>query len=286
MAVTYNELYLNARRRLREIGVTQDMLEARELVCYAVDKTRSQFLMDRNLYATSDKAERVEELLRQRLTGQPLAHIIGEWEFYGIPLIITPDVLIPRSDTETVAEQAILRAREAGTSCRVLDLCTGSGCIGLAVAKNVPGSRVVLADLSEGAIRIAKQNIRRNNLTASVSCMKADAMEPPSKFIGSFNVIVSNPPYIRAGEREDLDPSVRDFEPWMALDGGEDGLRFYRTIAREWKEVLRPGGWLVFEVGYDQADDVERILMREGFGEISSGRDPNGNWRVVQGMLL
>jgi release factor glutamine methyltransferase len=153
------------------------------------------------------------------------------------------------------------------------------------VGKNVPGCRVVLADWSEGAIRIAKQNIRRNELSSTVSCLKADALSAPSKYIGTFNVIVSNPPYIRRGEMETLDHSVRDFEPHMALDGGEDGLDFYRAIAKNWKQVLRVGGSLLFEVGYDQAENVERILAQEGFSNISSEQDTNGIWRVVQGKL-
>lgn len=285
MATTYNELYLNARRQLRQAGVEEDQLEAQELICFAVNKTKTQFLRDRNLYASQELEDRMKALLARRLEGEPLAYIIGEWEFYGVPLTVNREVLIPRSDTETAAEQAILRARAVPSSCRVLDLCAGSGCIGLAVAKQVPGCRVVLAEVDEGALRVAKQNIRRNELLSTVSAMKADALEPPGKNIGTFNVIVSNPPYIRTGDLAGLDPSVRDYEPMLALDGGEDGLRFYRAISNGWKSVLRPGGSLIFEVGYDQAGDVERILAQEGFSDITSSQDTNGIWRVVQGAL-
>ena len=168
MATTYNNLYLDTRKRLKAAGVEMAQLEARELVCFAADKTREQFFRDLTLYASKEVEDRVEELTRRRLSGEPVAYIIGEWEFYGLPLDISREVLIPRSDTEVLAERAILLTRAAGDGARVLDLCAGSGCVGLAVAANAPDCRVVLADLSEGALRICKQNVRRNQLNARV----------------------------------------------------------------------------------------------------------------------
>lgn len=150
MATTYNNLYLDTRKRLKAAGVEMAQLEARELVCFAADKTREQFFRDLTLYASKEVEDRVEELTRRRLSGEPVAYIIGEWEFYGLPLDISREVLIPRSDTEVLAERAILLTRAAGDGARVLDLCAGSGCVGLAVAANAPDCRVVLADLSEG----------------------------------------------------------------------------------------------------------------------------------------
>lgn len=285
MATTYNNLYLDTRQRLRAAGVEAAQLEAREIVCYASDKTREQFFRDTSLYASEAVEKRVKELAERRLNGEPVAYIIGEWEFYGMPLDISRDVLIPRSDTELLAERAIVLTRAAGEGARVLDLCAGSGCVGLAVAENVPACRAVLADISEAALKICKQNVRRNHLNARVTCVLANAMEPPTSTLWDFDVIACNPPYIRAGDLAGLDISVRDYEPHLALDGGEDGLDFYRAVATKWGNALRLGGSLVFEVGYDQAPDVERIMAEHGFTNITSHQDTQGIWRVVEGVV-
>ena len=285
MATTYNNLYLDTRKRLRSHGVEMAQLEARELVCFAADKTREQFFRDLTLYASKEVEERVEELTRRRLAGEPVAYIIGEWEFYGLPLDISRDVLIPRSDTEVLAERAILLAKAAGEGARVLDLCAGSGCVGLAVAANAPQCRVVLGELSEGALRVCKQNVRRNNLNARVTCVQADATQAPAASLWDFDVIACNPPYIPHKDLPDLDVSVRDYEPWGALDGGLDGLDFYRAIAQRWGTALRLGGSLVFEVGIGQAPDVEQIMAQNGFENIVTHQDTQGIWRVVEGTV-
>lgn len=283
MATTYNNLYLDTRARLKRAGIEAAQLEARELVCYAADKSREQLYRDMHLYVSAELEKRVDDLVQRRLAGEPVAYIIGEWEFYGLPLDISRDVLIPRSDTELLAERGIARAREAGEGARVLDLCAGSGCVGLAVAANVPACRVVLGELSEGALRTCKQNVRRNQLNARVTCMSVDALEAPSPTLWDFDVIVCNPPYIPSGDIAGLDVSVKDYEPHMALDGGEDGLDFYRTIAAKWKSALRLGGALCFEVGMGQAPDVEEILALNGYENIQTAQDTQGIWRVVEG---
>ena len=283
MATTYNNLYLDTRKRLKAAGVEMAQLEARELVCFAADKTREQFFRDLTLYASKEVEDRVEELTRRRLSGEPVAYIIGEWEFYGLPLDISREVLIPRSDTEVLAERAILLTRAAGDGARVLDLCAGSGCVGLAVAANAPDCRVVLADLSEGALRICKQNVRRNQLNARVTCVQADAMTAPAPALWDFDVSACNPPYIPHGDLANLDVSVRDYEPWGALDGGEDGLDFYRAVSARWGTALRLGGTLIFEVGIGQAPDVEQIMAQNGFENIVTHQDTRGIWRVVEG---
>ena len=285
MAATYNNLYLDARKRLREAGVEGAQLEARELVCCAAGKSREQFYRDMALYASDPVEEKLAELLERRLAGEPVAYLIGEWEFYGLGLDITPDVLIPRMDTEVLAERAILLARAAGEGARVLDLCAGSGCVGLAVAANVPGCRVVLADVSEAALRLCKQNVRRNELNARVTCVQADALEPPDAALWDFDVIACNPPYIPTGDIAELDVSVRDYEPRSALDGGADGLDFYRAIAARWGAALRLGGALLFEVGIGQAGDVGAILAQNQFEQIQTFQDPQGIGRGVEGVL-
>lgn len=285
MATTYNNLYLDARQRLRRAGIDSAQLEAREIVCFAADKSREQFLRDMSLYASDQVERRVEALVQRRLDGEPVAYIIGEWEFYGLALDISRDVLIPRMDTEVLAERAILLARESGKEARVLDLCAGSGCVGLAVAANVPESRVVLADVSEGALKVCKQNIRRNDLNARVTAVLADAREAPSSTLWDFDVIACNPPYIPTGDIPGLDNSVRDYEPRLALDGGTDGLDFYRAIAQKWGAAIRLGGALAFEVGAGQAPEVELILGEFGYTDIQTFPDTQGIWRVVQGTV-
>ena len=283
MATTYNDLYLDTRNILRKAGVEMAQLEARELVCYAADKSREQFSRDMWLYASSTVEQRVKDLVARRLAGEPVAYIIGEWEFYGLTLDITRDVLIPRTDTEILAGRAIELAKAAGEGARVLDLCAGSGCIGLAVAQNAPNCRVVLADLSEAALRICKSNVRRCGLNARVTCVLADALEPPAASLWDFDIIVCNPPYIPSGDIPGLDVSVREYEPWSALDGGEDGLKFYRAIASRWNSALRLGGSLLFEVGINQAPDVEMILAEHGYENIRTTPDTAGIWRMVEG---
>lgn len=285
MATTYNNLYLDTRNRLRRAGVTQAQTEAREIVCYAADKTREQFYRDMSLYATSELERRVEALVQRRLAGEPVAYIVGEWEFYGLSLDVSRDVLIPRVDTEVLAQRAIEKAKAAGEGGRVLDLCAGSGCVGLAVAANAPNCRVVLADLSEDALRLCKQNVRRNGLNARVTCVSADAMEPPASMLWDFDVIACNPPYIPTGDIEGLDVSVKDYEPLMALDGGVDGLDFYRFIASKWKSAIRLGGTLAFEVGIDQAEAVAQIMADNGFENIVTTEDTAGIPRVVEGTI-
>ena len=285
MATTYNNLYLDTRQRLREAGVEGAQLEARELLCHAAGKNREQFYRDMALYAPDPVEEKLAALVERRLAGEPVAYLIGEWEFYGLTLDVTPDVLIPRMDTEVLAERAILLARAAGEGARVLDLCAGSGCVGLAVAANVPTCRGVLADVSEAALKICKGNVRRNELNARVTCVQADALQKPDAALWDFDVIACNPPYIPTGDLAGLDVSVRDYEPRSALDGGADGLDFYRAIAAQWGSALRLGGSLLFEVGINQAMDVAALLERSGFEDIQSTQDTQGIPRVVEGVV-
>nr|WP_326186305.1 peptide chain release factor N(5)-glutamine methyltransferase [uncultured Oscillibacter sp.] len=284
MATTYNNLYLDIRQQLRKAGIEAATLEARELVCFGTGKTREELARDGRLYASPELECRVRELVDRHLAGEPVAYLIGEWEFYGLPLDISSDVLIPRPDTEVLAEQAIGYVKTLG-DCRVLDLCAGSGCIGLAVAAQASQARVVLGEWSDAALKICRQNIRRNGLTARVVPMQTDARVKPEKALGEFHCIVCNPPYIPHGDIAGLDSSVRDYEPHLALDGGEDGLDFYRAISEKWRTALAPGGRLYFEVGVGQADSVLRIMRGQGFGDIQIVKDLHDIPRVVFGTL-
>lgn len=285
MAITYNDLYLDIRRQLRLAGAAASTLEARELVCFGTGKTKEQLSADGRLYASPEVERRVRDLVDRHLKGEPVAYLIGEWEFYGLPLDISRDVLIPRPDTEVLAGEAIEYLKGRMGEQRVLDLCAGSGCIGLAVASQVPSARVVLGEYSDAALKICRQNIRRNGLSGRVVPVQVDAREKPERTLGEFQCIISNPPYIPKADIDTLDTSVKDYEPHMALDGGEDGLDFYRSIAQKWKEALLPGGRLYFEVGIGQADEVLRIMRREGFGDIQIVKDLNDIPRVVFGTL-
>ena len=283
MADTYNNLYLDARRDLRRAGVEQAQLEARELLCFAADKTREQFLRDLQLYVSDAVCARFRELMKRRLAGEPVAYIIGEWEFYGLTLDVCRDVLIPRPDTETVAERGMEFLKGKEGPIRVLDLCAGSGCIGLALASQFPDAVVVLADWSEDALRVCRQNIRRCGMSGRVSAAYVNALENPPVLLSEFDLIISNPPYIPTGDLAGLNVSVRDYEPAMALDGGADGLDFYRAIAKKWKNALNPGGKLIFEIGYDQAEPVAAILEENGYGSVQTMKDPGDHWRVAEG---
>ena len=284
MAITYNDLYLDVRQRLRESGVEASTLEARELVCFGTGKSREELQRDSRLYASPEREAQVRRLVERRMAGEPVAYLIGEWEFYGLPLDISQDVLIPRADTEVLAEQAIAYIQTQG-DCRVLDLCAGSGCVGLAIASQSPQAWVVLGELDDSALKICRQNIRRNSLSARVMPIQADARKKPPRSLGEFQCIVSNPPYIPSGDIAGLENSVRDYEPHLALDGGTDGLDFYRSITEQWKEALLPGGRLYFEVGIGQADPVLRLMRSQGFGDLQVIKDHNQIPRVVLGTL-
>jgi len=284
METTYNNLYMDIRQELHRSGIDAATLEARELVAFAAGKTRQELLRDSRLYVPQDVEERARALMRRHLAGEPLAYLIGEWSFCGMDLDVNESVLIPRTDTEVLAEQAIGFVKTLDEP-RVLDLCAGSGCVGLAVAKFCPGSHVVLGELMEDALRVCRQNIRRCGLTAQVMPWQVNALDGPPPRFGEFDCIVSNPPYIPDGDIAGLDVSVRDYEPMTALKGGDDGLDFYRAISDKWRTALHPGSRLYFEVGIGQADDVLRIMRAQGFGDIEVVPDTAGIPRVVYGTL-
>lgn len=282
MVKQYGELYLDTRRALLATEDAQQAgFMARSLLCHVSGKSQEAILADRELYASEKVVEAVEAGLRRLLDGEPLAYVLGEWEFYGLPLHVTPDVLIPRDDTCAVTELAIRQGLFLDQDPRILDLCCGSGCIGLAIASRVKDARVTLADLSKNALGIAKENTARNKLSGRVRCVQADALQPPAPFLGKFDMIVSNPPYVTGAEMEQLPRSVRDFEPRMALYGGEDGLDFYRAIARNYAAAFKPGGYLCLEFGMGQGSAVCRILEENGYTILERTRDYNDRERAV-----
>ena len=282
MVKKLSELYLDARRALMASEDQQSAsLLARNLLCHFSGKTQEQFLAEREMYASEAVCKAVEDAVHSVLEGEPLAYILGEWDFYGMRLHISRDVLIPRDDTCAVTALAIKKALYLGRDPRILDLCTGSGCIGLALAHRVKDARITLADVSPEALAVAKKNVLSQKLSARVSCVQCDALAEPAPFLGKFDLIVSNPPYITGQEMLELDRSVKDFEPHLALYGGEDGLDFYRSIASKYGSALKPGGYLCFEFGMGQGDAVCAILEENGYIILERSRDYNDRERAV-----
>ena len=282
MVKTYGDLYLDTRRALLNSEDAQAAgIVARMLICHVSGKSQADFLACREMYAPENIIREVEAGLGRLLQGEPIAYILGQWEFYGLPLHVSPDVLIPRDDTCAVAELAIKHALFLNQDPRILDICCGSGCIGLAVASRVKDAKVTLADLSREALAVAKENVALNKLSGRVRCVQADALGTPSAFLGKFDLIVSNPPYITAEDMQALPPSVKNYEPHMALFGGEDGLDFYRSLASNYRGALKPGGYMAFEFGEGQGDDVCTILEENGYTILERTRDYNGRERAV-----
>ena len=283
---TYNDVYLTARRKLRAMGITAHDMEARLIVAYAAGKTKEELIKSGRLYISdSSLIDTVDEIIKRRLQGEPIAYIVGEWEFFGLPIAVNDSVIIPRTDTEVLVEHAIRFLKYHRVESRVLDLCTGSGCVGLAIAANVPSCRIVLVDNSERALSLCRTNMLKNRLTRNVTAIEADVKEPPPSLLGLFDMIVSNPPYIPRDDINSLDHSVSSYEPIKALDGGHDGLDFFRAISESWKTTLKDNGILMFECGIGQALDVREIMMNSGFKDIRVIPDLEGIDRVVAGNL-
>ena len=282
MVKKYIDLVLDTRKALlaQEDMEIADMW-AKHLVAHVSGKNVHSLLLDRDGYATDEVCRAVQKGLDRLLAGEPLAYVLGEWEFYGLKLMVSPDVLIPRDDTVAVAQLAISQGLFLDQDPRILDLCCGSGCIGLALASRVKDAKVTLADLSDKALKVAKKNVELNHMTGRVRCFQADATKPAPAFLGKFDMIISNPPYITGQEMQELPRSVADFEPHMALYGGEDGLDFYRAIAENYTPALKPGGYLALEFGMGQGDDVCRILAEKGYTILERTRDYNDRERAV-----
>lgn len=282
MVKKYGELYMDARRLLMQTEDQQTAsLLARNLLCHVSGKSQESILTDRDLYASEKICADMEAATARVAAGEPLAYVLEEWDFYGMRLYVNSNVLIPRDDTCAVTELAIRKSLFLEQSPRILDLCTGSGCIGLAIANRVKDARVTLADISRDALAVAKRNITGQKLSARVSCVQANALEPAAPFLGKFDLIVSNPPYITAQEMTELPPSVKDFEPHLALAGGEDGLDFYRSIVKNYTAALKPGGYLCFEFGMGQGNDVCDILVSHGYTIEERVKDYNERERAV-----
>lgn len=282
MVKKIQDLYLEARRAFmtQEDSQTAGLL-ARNLLCHITGKTNEQILTDRDMYAGEQICCAMSEAVNRVLSGEPLAYVLGHWEFFGLHIYVTKDVLIPRDDTCAVTELAIKQILFLGETPRILDLCTGSGCIGIAIASRVKDAKVTCADISKEALAVAKKNVTINKLTGRVSCVQANALETASSFLGKFDLIVSNPPYVTTDEMEQLPNGVKNYEPHLALHGGKDGLDFYRSIVQNYSAALKPNGYLCFEFGMGQGDNVCEILENNGYTILEQARDYNDRERAV-----
>jgi len=286
MAKTYNDIYIETRRTLREAGVEAYSAEARLIVAQAAGKTVAELLRDLTLYPGTGFDETVQAMLDRRLAGEPVAYITGGWEFFGVPLDITRDVLIPRSDTEILAEAAVELFRGRWGTPRILDLCAGSGCVGISLAAHMPGATVILVDNDRKALSLCRKNVQKNRLDTRVMCVEADVTKKPPMLLGKFDLITCNAPYVPTAEIETLDASVKDYEPYQALDGGEDGLDIIRPVISLWKSVLKDNGSIMLEIGEGQSETVQALLTEAGFTSVGALRDPGGTDRVIVGRLV
>ncbi|MBQ2273890.1 MAG: peptide chain release factor N(5)-glutamine methyltransferase [Clostridia bacterium] len=250
-----------AQKKLAEAGIESALFEARQIAAF--------------LGNTSE--EELDAVLKRRIDGEPLQYILGEWEFYDLPFYVGEGVLIPRPDTETLAEFAIDRAGTRETVC--MDLCSGSGCLAITLDKHSVNATVYAMELSDKAFEYLKKNIERN--ASSVRAVKGDVLEDD---FGEFDLIISNPPFIKTADLDTLQKEVKR-EPQMALDGGDDGLVFYRKIAEKWVPHLKSGGTLAVEIGIGQGDDVKAIFKAAGLKNIGSRNDLSGIERVIFGTL-
>ena len=284
---TYNDIYLRVRKELKYAGIEASEFEARQIVAHCANRSREELLTVGKIFASDiGIKKKIEESLERRLDGEPLAYILGEWEFFSLPLIVNENVLIPRIDTELLAQEAINILKRKVWKTRVLDLCCGSGCIGLAISANVPSSRIVMIDSSEKALAVCRQNMIKTNLSRNITAMDADVLVKPPVILGEFDLIVSNPPYIPSEDIESLDSSVKDYEPKIALDGGEDGLDFFHAIIGNWRKLLKSGGHMALECGENQSAAVRYIMKQNEFSDIKTYKDTLGIERVITGRIM
>ena len=287
--MTLRQLLEEGREELKKAGVTDWALDARYLLMAAFDLDLASLLVkqERQILPggeSEEKIHRYRQMIGRRAERIPLQQILGEQEFMGFPFQVNEHVLTPRQDTETLVE-LVLRERP-DPSQSVLDLCTGSGCIALSLARLGGYRRVWASDLSEEALKVAEQNAKGlleelEESKADFRLLKSDLFEGIPKE-ERFDILTSNPPYIPTEVIEGLEPEVRDHEPRMALDGDEDGLKFYRILAGEAGGFLNPGGAIYLEIGWDQGAKVEELLRQAGFQEIRTVKDLAGKDRVVR----
>lgn len=271
------EVYTEGKNRLQKAGVQSYEFDARQLLFFVFSIDANQYLLNQSMPFGEEEEKKVNsyfEAIQKRSEKIPLQYITGEQNFCGLDFYVNENVLIPRLDTEILVEK-ILEYEEPGQ--RVMDMCTGSGCIAITLQK-LGGFQVMAVDISEEALTLARKNAQRNQ--AQVTFFQSNMFEQLSN-TSKVDVIVSNPPYIESKVVDELDDEVKKYEPRLALDGMEDGLHFYRILAREGKRFLNEGGRLYVEIGFDQAEAVKELFGAQGFLDIQVYKDLAGLDRVV-----
>jgi release factor glutamine methyltransferase len=280
MGLNLVQAWKGAKARLEAAGLAGPVIDARLLVEAAADATRTDIVTDPHRPLTPAQEATLEAYLARRERREPVSHILGRKAFWKIMLSVTPDVLTPRPDTETVVE-LVLRDFPEHASWSVLDLGVGSGAILLAILAERPAARGLGIDVSEEALAVARENAANLGLAGRLALLRGDWTEGLAE--ASFDLVVSNPPYIASHVIEELEPEVRDYEPRVALEGGADGLDHYRRLAPEILRVLKPGGRFAVEIGYDQKNAVEALFREAGAADVRTVRDLGDRDRVVAG---
>lgn len=276
--MTYQEAVKNGEKILNLANISDAKVDAWMLFEMACKVDRNFYYLHMDEDITAEQQKEYEIALKKRAEHIPLQYITGEQEFMGLKFKVNSNVLIPRQDTEVLVEEALKRIQPG---MRVLDMCTGSGCIAVSIAKNVPHIEMHAVDISKQALNVAKDNAKLNEV--SVEFERSDLFDHVA---GKYDVIVSNPPYIPTYEIPKLMPEVGSFEPVEALDGKEDGLYFYRKIIAECKDYLNPDGMIFFEIGYEQGADVSALLQEAGFSQVAVVKDLAHLDRVVFGKMI
>ena len=268
-------------------GIDAPRLNAERLLGEVLGLTRIDLYLNHDRPVTPQELARYRELVRRRAAGEPLQHLLGEVEFYGRPFKVRPGVFIPRPETELLVETAVSLLRDERKSLvapTALEIGCGTGVVGVTLALELPRLRVWCSDVSPEAVALTRRNARLLGADARLTAAVGELDAPfPRELRGRVDLLVSNPPYVRSGEIPGLQPEVRDHDPRAALDGGEDGLRFYRAIASRLGRWLRPGGAVAVEIGADQGDAVREILAAAGIRDPQVRRDYNDLPRIVSG---
>lgn len=281
MAYTLSEIYRKGRETLENAGVPDADFDSLCLMESIFGADRTALILHGDRPAGSEECRRFFSAIDERCTGRPLQYIVGKWNFMGFDFLVGEGVLIPRDDTEVACEAALELAQKMERP-RIIDLCSGSGAIAITLAKLIPDADVTALELSDTAFSYLERNIGLNN-ARNVKAVKADVTTAFGDFEdGTFDIIVSNPPYIITKQIDTLQRELA-FEPRMALDGGEDGLYFYRIITEKWRSKLKDGGWLVYETGEDEHEPVRDDMLLHGFVDISYKLDLQGYKRATCG---
>jgi release factor glutamine methyltransferase len=274
--ITLSSLVAQAAHRLRQAGVDTPRLDAELMLADLLGVGRAYLYAHPDQEVSADILQEWRRRVERRARREPLAYILGKAGFYGLEFVVTPDVLVPRPETEVLVEAVL--ARQPVT---VADIGTGSGCIAVAVAVSLPQVQVWATDISEAALRVARENAERHDVSERVRFLQGDLLQPLAGM--RFDVIASNPPYVAESERLALQPEVREWEPPQALFTDNDPLRFHRRLIAEAHFHLRMGGWLMMEVGMGQAETVATLLEEVGYREVRVLNDLAGIGRVVEG---